>query len=82
MLAKANMPDLIRPCAIIIEKAPSHPHLFIENIPLITSAICLTEEYAIMDFISVCRKHRKAVIAPPVIAKGMMMGDKLGRLLG
>lgn len=44
MFASANNPELINPWAIIIVIAPSHPHLFIDAIPAITNAMCLTDE--------------------------------------
>lgn len=74
MLARANSPDLIRPWAIIIVNAPSHPHFDIDEIPAITMAMWLIDEWAIIDFISVWRTHKIVVKTAPHIEIGRMAG--------
>ena len=65
MFASVNSPDLVRPWAIIITSAPSLPHFDDVKIPVMRIAICLTDEYAIMDFISNWRMQRIVVRVAP-----------------
>lgn len=57
--------DEVRPCAIISAMAPMKLHGVWIKIDVITSAMWLTEEYAISDFRSVCRKQIELVITIP-----------------
>lgn len=63
-LARQNKADETIPCANIKISAPTYPHVDPLRIPAATSAIWPTEEYAIKDFRSVCRKQ---MIPTPII---------------
>lgn len=65
MLAKQNKPEEHSPCATIKEYAPQIPQYLIVIKPLKTIPIWQTEEYAIKDFKSVCRKHTSLTNTPP-----------------
>jgi len=67
MLARENKQDEHNPWAISIAKAPCHPHNEFDKIPPVASHICLTEEYAISDFTSVCRIQINLANAPPMV---------------
>lgn len=67
MLAKENIEDEQNPCAISIVRAPCQPHLVFDIIPPVARPICLTEEYAISDLTSVCRKQINLARAPPIV---------------
>lgn len=54
MLARQNSIDEVRPWAIINAVAPIKLHGVWIRIATITSAMWLTDEYAIRDFRSVC----------------------------
>lgn len=55
----------VRPWAIIRAVAPMKLHGVWIRIATITSAMWLTDEYAIRDFKSVCRKQMELVITIP-----------------
>lgn len=55
-----------KPWAIIRVNAPVQPQAEFDIIPPVTRPICLTEEYAISDFTSVCRMQINLVITAPV----------------
>lgn len=67
MLAKENIHEEQRPWAINIESLPCHPHNVPVSTPAVASPMCLTEEYAISDFTSVCRIQINLVITPPIV---------------
>lgn len=64
-MAIENIAEDTSPWAIIIAVAPAHPHRVLVIRPEIKIAIWPTEEYAIKDFISVCRKQIILVIKAP-----------------
>lgn len=68
MLAIQNSAEELNPWAIIIDSLACIPNLELDNIPAIISPMCPTEEYAISDFISDCRKQIMDVITPPIKA--------------
>lgn len=57
--------DDVRPWAIIRAVAPMKLHGVWVRIATITRAMWLTEEYAISDFRSVCRKQMELVMTMP-----------------
>lgn len=61
----------MRPCAIIRAVAPIKLHGVWMRIATITRAMWLTDEYAIKDFRSVCRKQIELVIIIPHSDKRM-----------
>lgn len=65
MLAIANRPEELRPWAIIMSRAPSHPQGAFDISPAMRIPICPTDEYAIKDFMSVCRKQIILVMHAP-----------------
>jgi len=65
MFARANNADEHSPCAIIRVKALFQPQEVLDIIPAVNSPICPTDEYAINDFKSVCRKQINLVIHAP-----------------
>lgn len=65
MLARQNRADDVRPCAIIKAIAPENPHGVWVKIPAATRPMWLTDEYAMSDFRSVCRKQIEAVMITP-----------------
>lgn len=69
------MADEHRPWAIIKDSDPLQPHCVVDIVPAINNAICPTEEYAIRDFISVCRVQMAPVTQAPHIAIDEIMGD-------
>lgn len=68
MLAIQNIAEDLNPCAIIIANLACIPSLEFDSIPATISPIWPTDEYAINDFISVCRRQIIEVITPPIIA--------------
>lgn len=71
MLARQNNADDTSPWAIIRIIAPVNPHGVWIRIPPATRPMWLTDEYAIMDFRSVCRKQIEPVIMIPQRARMM-----------
>ena len=65
MLAHANIPEEHNPWATIIIIAPLIPHEYKDSTPTIIKAICTTDEYAIMTFISLIIRHTIPKIPPP-----------------
>lgn len=65
MFARQNSRDEVSPWAIISVVAPMKLNGVWIMMAAITSAIWLTEEYAIRDFRSVCRKQMELVIIMP-----------------
>lgn len=65
MFAKQNNADDARPCAIIRIMAPVKPHGVWMRIPATTNPMWLTDEYAIRDFRSVCRRQIDPVMMIP-----------------
>jgi len=61
------MADEHKPWAIIIIIVPDIPHLENDNVPEIISPICPTDEYAINDFKSGCRRQIMLVSTAPTI---------------
>jgi hypothetical protein len=59
------MPEEHKPCAIIIIIAPPIPHEYKDRTPTIIKAICTTDEYAIITFISLIIRHTIPKIPPP-----------------
>lgn len=62
------MAEDLNPWAIIMANLACIPNLEFDNIPATISPICPTDEYAIRDFMSVCRKQIIEVTTPPIIA--------------
>lgn len=60
--------DDLSPWAIIIDRLACNPNLEFVSIPATISPICPTDEYAIIDFISDCRRQIIDVTTPPTIA--------------
>ena len=65
MLAKINSAEEHKPCAIIIRSPPVNPHCVIVIAPAISSPIWPTDEQAIIDFISGCRRQINPVTTAP-----------------
>lgn len=63
--------DLI-PWAIIIDKPAWTPNFELVSTPATIKPMCPIDEYAIIDFISDCRRQINDVITPPTIAIDMM----------
>jgi len=59
------MPEEHSPCANIIIIAPLIPHEYNDNTPIIIKAICTTEEYAIITFISLIIRQTIPRTPPP-----------------
>lgn len=68
IFAIQNSADDLNPWAIIIDSLATIPSFELVNIPATINPICPTDEYAIIDFISDCRKQIIEVITPPTIA--------------
>jgi hypothetical protein len=68
MFAIQNKADDLRPWAIIIANLACIPSLELDNIPATINPMWPTDEYAINDFMSDCRKQIIDVITPPTIA--------------
>lgn len=67
MLARENIADEHRPWATIISNAPVIPHEDMDRAPASIRAICPTDEYAISDFKSGCRKQIILVRMAPIM---------------
>lgn len=80
IFAIANKAEEQRPWAKLINSAPSYPHVFLDKIPAVTRPICPTEEYAIRDLISGCRRQIILVITAPHIEIEEIRGIK-GRFI-
>ena len=65
MFARQNRTDEVRPWATISAVAPMKLHGDWIRMATITSAMWLTDEYAIRDFRSVCRRQIELVINIP-----------------
>lgn len=72
MFAIQNSADDLNPCAIIIDSLATIPSFELVSIPATISPMCPTDEYAIIDFISDCRRQIIEVITPPIIATEMI----------
>lgn len=75
--AKANRAGEHRPCANIIVSAPFQPHDVSDIKPVIMSAMCATEEYAIRAFTSVWRMQMSLVRVAPHIESLRIKGMKV-----
>lgn len=56
--------------------APCHPKGVLDIIPLVASPMCLTEEYAMSAFTSVCRRQINLVIVAPTREMDTMSGER------
>lgn len=65
IFAMENIAEETSPWATIRAKVPIQPHKVFDISPEMRIAICPTEEYAIKDFISVCRRQIILVIIAP-----------------
>jgi len=65
MLAQENIPEEHTPCANIIIILPKILQKFFDKIFTIIRAMCTTEEYAIITFISLFIKHTTLNSLPP-----------------
>jgi hypothetical protein len=74
MLARANSPEEDSPWATIIARVPVHPQKDWFIRPAVSSPMCLTEEYAIRDFISGCRIQIILVSVAPQRAIEVIIG--------
>lgn len=81
MLAIENRAEEERPWAIIMKEAPQNPICEYLKAPAIRRPMCPTEEYAIRDFRSVCRRHMREVVIAPHRAM-LMIRDVMVDLLG
>jgi len=68
MFAMQNSADDLSPWAIIMASLACNPSFEFVNIPATINPMCPTDEYAIMDFMSDCRRQIIDVITPPTIA--------------
>lgn len=68
IFAIQNNADELSPCAIIIARLACSPNFEFVSIPATINPIWPTDEYAIIDFISDCRKQIIDVITPPINA--------------
>jgi hypothetical protein len=68
ILAPANSPEETSPWASIIQIAPTRLTFCKLKKATITKAICTTEEYAIVTFISDRRQHKIFKLLPPQTA--------------
>ena len=71
MLARQNRAEEVKPWAIIKTNAPQKPQGVWMRIPAATKPMWLTEEYAMRDFRSVCRKQIEPVMITPQSARTM-----------
>lgn len=85
MLAIQNIADEISPWAIIIANLPHIPIVDPVITPATTRPIWPTEEYAINDFISDCRRQINLVTTAPIrasdIKKSFKDCDRLGNIM-
>ena len=72
MFAIQKSADDLNPWAIIIDSLACSPSLEFVSIPATISPMCPTDEYAIIDFMSDCRKQIIDVTTPPTIATAMI----------
>lgn len=68
MFAIQNSADDLNPWAIIMDSLAWSPSFEFVNIPATINPMCPTDEYAISDFISDCRRQIMDVTTPPTIA--------------
>jgi hypothetical protein len=68
IFAMQNNAEDLSPWAIIIARLACIPNFEFDSIPVTMRPIWPTEEYAISDFMSDCRKQIIDVITPPTIA--------------
>lgn len=66
MFARENRQEEHSPWASSIINAPCHPQAVLDMIPAVAIPICLTDEYAIKAFTSVCRMQINLAITPPI----------------
>lgn len=71
MLARQNSIEEVRPWEIIRIIAPEKAHWVWIMVAAMTSPMWLTEEYAIKDFRSICRRQMALVITAPHSARVM-----------
>lgn len=64
--ANENRADDDRPWAIIINAAPINPHWELDNLPANINPMWPTDEYAINDFKSGCRRQISLVMIAPI----------------
>lgn len=69
MFARQKRAEEVRPWAIIRINAPENPQGVWIKMPPTTNPMWLTEEYAIRDFKSVCRRQIEPVMMIPQRAK-------------
>jgi hypothetical protein len=62
-----NIPEEVKPCATMIITPEMSPIFVWDKMAPITRAIWATEEYAIIVFLSNCRRHNSLTQAPPNI---------------
>jgi len=74
-LAKIKRADELNPWAIIIINAPYIPHVVLVSSPASIRPICPTDEYAINDFKSGCRKQINLVVQAPTNASLISIDD-------
>lgn len=72
IFAMQNSADDLSPWAIIIDSLACSPSLEFVNIPATINPMWPTDEYAIIDFISDCRRQIIDVTTPPTIAIAMI----------
>ena len=75
-LAMAKRPEELKPCAIIIMRAPSNPQYEDDTAPAVISPIWPIEEYAIKAFKSVWRRQMNLVTTAPHNVKAEIKGIK------
>jgi hypothetical protein len=75
MLAIINNAEELRPCAIIIIRAPYIPQRLLVSSAANINPMCPTDEYAIKDFRSGCRIQISLVAAAPVNATLINSGE-------
>lgn len=68
MFAMQNIAEDLIPWAIIIDSPAWTPNFELVNTPAIINPMCPTDEYAIIDFMSDCRRQIIDVITPPIMA--------------
>lgn len=82
MFARQNKPEDTRPCAIIMVSPAYKPSFVLLRIPATISPMWPTDEYAISDFISVCRKQIKLEIKAPNKASKVTSLQEIATWLG
>lgn len=76
IFAKANRAEEHKPWAILIDRAPSQPHVLEVIVAAVRSPMWPTDEYAIKDFRSGWRRQIILVRAAPHIAMLTIIGIK------